>query len=383
MKLLIFSLDRAILQDGSSQQKKIIEYPAFSEEIHVILFSFSDESPLQIHSRVFVYPTSHYFRYSPWYFVRAFIIARRIIRSQSFVSGRDVISAQDVFPTGIIAYIVSRIFGIPLQIQVHIDFFKPRFIAESLMNRLYYMSALFLLPRADAVRAVSLEIKEYLVRTLRIPAEKITVLPTFCDVRAIIGRVPRTPIPNGYSRYAFLIFAIARFVPQKNLGVCIRAMEMLSAYRGSIALVLVGSGSEESQLRSMALQSAMRENIFFEPWTDDVVSYLRTADVFLFPSWYEGWGLAVIEAMACGVPPIATGVGCVPELIEDGKSGYIVQHGDSAAIAHHIEALYKNPSMRLAMGAAARDSVMTRLPADKAAYLKNHGRALAIALYGN
>ncbi len=379
MKILMFSLDRTILRDGSGQQKKIIEYLAFAEEIHVVLFSFSGERPLRIHPRVSVYPTSHLFRCNPWYFARAFMLAKKIVRENRFDPKRDVLTAQDSFPTGVAAYLVRRRYGIPLQLQVHIDFFKPRFKYGSLMQSVYFLCARFLLPRADAVRAVSGEIKEYLTGVMGIAPGKIAVLPTFCDVRAIAAAAPRFDFRKKYPERPFLVFEAARFVSQKNLESCIRAMGLLGTDGAGVGLVLVGSGPEEGRLRSMAREGSARSAIFFEPWTDDVVSCCKGADVFLFPSWYEGWGLAVIEAMACGMPVIATAVGCVPMLVEDGKSGYVVAQDDAAAIARHIMALYKNPALRLAMGKAARDSVLGRLPHDKQAYLKEHARALAIA----
>ncbi len=378
----MFSLDRMILEDGSASQKKIIEYVAFAEEIHVILFSFRGESSHLIHPRVFIYPTSHYFRFNPWYFFRAFAMARTIIRVRNFSPEKDVMTAQDVFPTGVAAYAVRKLFGIPLQLQVHIDFFKARFRTESLMNRLYFLCARFLLPRADAVRVVSAEIREYLVDVMAIKPKKIALLPVFCDIRFIVDAAPRFDLHKKYPDHSFLIVAIARFVPQKNLELCIRSMDLIFASHRNIGLVLVGSGPEEHRLRSLSAAGSAHKNIFFESWTDTAVSYNKGADVFLFPSWYEGWGLAVIEAMACGVPVVATPVGCVPLLIENGKSGYIIEHDDAAAVAQHIRFLYENCASRLAMGAFAREAVLTRLSYDKTAYFKEYAQALAIAFHG-
>ena len=382
MKLLIFSLDRTILRSGSTQQKKIIEYLAFAEEVHVVLFSFAGEQLTNIHPHVFVYPTSHYFRFNPWYFIRAFFIARTVIRSRRFDGRYDVMTAQDSFPTGIVAYLIRKRYGIPLQVQVHIDFFKARFKYESLMHFIYCISARFLLPRTDAVRAVSAEIKEYCTGVLGIPAGKVSVLPTFCDVRALVAASPRFDLHKEYHTHPFLVLVIARFVPQKNLELCIRAMGMLGANCAGVGLVLVGSGSEEKYLRALVAASPARNNIFFRPWTDDIVSYYKGADAFLFPSWYEGWGLTAIEAMACGLPVIATGVGCIPLLLEHEKSGYCIEQDDATAMALYIATLYKNPALRLAMGMAAQGAVLERLPHDKALYFKEHARALAIALDG-
>lgn len=383
MKILMFSLDRGVLAAGSRQQEKLLEYAHFAEELHVVLFYFGPPLPREIPVNAFlrVYPTNHGFRSNPLYFLRAFIIGRRVVAERAFSGKRDVLTAQDSFPTGIAAYAVRLWTGIPLQIQVHIDFFKARFRRESLMNGLSAACARFLLPRADAVRAVSREIAEYLAGTLRIPASRISVLPTFCDTAKWAAARPSSDFRGRYPDRDFIILVLARLVPQKNIAMAVRMMGMLAASHPRMALVIVGSGPEEGRLRRLAAASPARDAVFFEPWAEDPVSCYGGADLFLFPSWYEGWGLAVIEAMACGLPVIATSVGCVPLLVENGKNGYVVGQDDAHAAAAHAAYLCVRPEARRAMGRAAREAALTKLPQDKEAYFAAHAAAFSQA-YG-
>ncbi len=384
MKILMFSLDRAVLEAGSRQQEKLLEYAHFADELHVVLFYSGLRLPRDIPISPFlrIYPTNHGFRLNPLYFLRAFAIGRRVVAGRGFVRNRDVMTAQDAFPTGIAAYAVRLWTGIPLQVQVHIDFFKERFRRESLMNRLSAACARFLLPRADAVRVVSREIADYLTETLRIPARRVFVLPTFCDTAKWAAANPSSDLRARYPSGAFIVLVLARLVPQKNVAMVLRIAGLLAPSCPRMAFVIVGSGTEEGRLRRLAASSPARAAVSFEPWAEDPVSYYKGADLFMFPSWYEGWGLALIEAMACGLPAIAAPVGCVPLLIDNGKNGYIVAEDDAVSAAQHAAYLYAHPEARRAMGCAAQEAVLARMPQDKTAYYAAHKKAFGLALHG-
>lgn len=384
MKILMFSLDRGVLVAGSRQQEKLLEYAHFAEELHVVLFYFGSRLPREVRISSFlrVYPTGHRFRFNPYYFLRAFLVGRRVVSEKGFSSARDVLTAQDAFPTGLAAYAVRLWTGIPLQIQVHIDFFKARFRRESFLNRLSAACADFLLPRADAVRAVSPEIAAYLTGTLRIPANRVSVLPTFCDAAKWAAAQSVFDLRARYPDRDFIVLVLGRLVPQKNVLMVLRMAGLLAATHPRMAFIIVGSGPEEDRLRSLASSSPARDSIFFELWADDPVSYYKGADLFMFPSWYEGWGLALIEAMACALPVIATPVGCAPLLVESGKNGYIIPQDDAHAAAAHASFLYSHPEERRAMGSAAQKAAFEKFPQDKALYFAAHRAAFTQALYG-
>lgn len=383
MKVLMFSLDRSILASGSRQQKKLLEYTGFLEELHVVLFYWGPRLPeaVRISPRLWVYPTNHRFRSNPWYFFRAVSIARKIAGKRGFDPKKDVLTAQDAFPTGVAAYMMRRLSGIPLQIQVHIDFFKAKFRGESVMNAIQWAISYFIVPRADAVRAVSFEIGDYVAGTLSVPAERITVLPTFSDVNGFADASPADNFRVRYPQHDFFVLVLARLARQKNIDCAIRAMELLRATHPSVALLIVGSGPDGNFLRKAAAASPASSAIYFEPWSQDVVSYYKHADVFLFPSWYEGWGLTVIEAMACGLPVIATRVGCAPSLVEDGHNGYFMIQDDARTAALSIARLYGDPGLRAAIGHTAMETVRQKLPSNKEEYLRKQSDAFKQALY--
>lgn len=375
MKLLMISLDRAILTAHSPQQDKVFRYGAALTELHIILFCFGKRLPrrIMLAPAIFVYPTNHWFCYNPFYFWRAFRIALRVARLHGFDARRDSITAQDAFVTGIVGYAAKAALGLPLQIQVHIDFFNPRFRKESFLHELYFRFACFLLPRADTVRVVSPSIGDYCVHILHIRPEKITVLPVCADIRKIADSSPAFDLRAQYPPHSFIALILCRFVWQKNVDCALRALRIIFTDYPRAILVIAGSGPEEGHLRNSARKLAIAERIFFVPWTHDTVSYYKGADAFLFLSRYEGWGLAVLEAMAAGLTVLATPVGCVPEFIESGTNGFVVRDDSAEDVAQALRTLMRDPERRAHMGAAARVTVFERLPAMQsyiASYIK-------------
>src|SRR5574337_618669 len=97
----------------------------------------------------------------------------------------------------------------------------------------------------------------------------------------------------------------------------------------------------------------------------DVIEHYRGADIFVFPSvWDEPFGVPVIEAMACGVPVVATGVGGIPEMIEDGKSGLLVEADNAEALAEAIVCLLRNEGLRESLGRTGRQRAVERFSFD-------------------
>ncbi len=381
MKVLMISLDRACLREGSLQREKMLRYGGVFDELHVVLFYAGPALPARISlaPNVTIYPTNHFFRFNPYYFYRAFRIASHIVRERQFSRSEDVVTAQDSFPTGVVAYALKKALDIPFQLQVHIDFFNPHFIRESLWHRLQAACVRFLLPRADGVRVVSMVIARYVRDGLGVDPHKIAVLPVVPDMRAIVGAEPRFDLRARYPQFSFTALMVCRLVKQKGIGRALDAMRIVAQTHPGAGLIIVGSGPEERRLKRTVVDMGLK-NVIFVPWAEDVVSYYKGADVFLLPSLYEGWGLTVVEAMAAGLPVIATPVGCVPDLIDSGKNGYILKTWASAEIADAIDTLCTNPSFAKTMAKAAQDSVFARLPRTAAEYAIDYKKALSYAV---
>src|SRR2546427_2018403 len=152
----------------------------------------------------------------------------------------------------------------------------------------------------------------------------------------------------GAARYApageKLLIHVSNFRPVKRVLDCIRIMAE-ARKQVPAHLLLVGDGPESSPAERLARELGVDRSVTFLGKQNHVERLLPQAHVLLMPSELEGFGLAALEAMACGVPPVATNVGGVPELVTHGVDGYLEAVGDIAAQAGRAAALLCDPPL--------------------------------------
>jgi len=129
--------------------------------------------------------------------------------------------------------------------------------------------------------------------------------------------------------------------------------------------MLIGDGPDRSAAEHLALRHNVQDRIHFLGKQDDVHELLPLADLLLMPSQMESFGLAALEAMSCSVPAIATRVGGVPELIDNGVNGLLFEIGDVEAMASSAVALLKDPMRLKEMSQAARRTAEERFSTDR------------------
>lgn len=373
MKVLMFGLDRSMLDPGSRPFRRIAAYAALLDELHIIVpASRSSPVPLVSQGNITVHPVR--FRFRAAYFFRAASLGIRIVRERDFSPASDRITAQDPFLAGFPAYFASRRTGIPLELQAHIDFFNPRFFCESPVQFAQYCAGRFLYPRADGVRAVSGEIGRYMIGRLRIPPDRVAVIPVFTDCAAIAAAPVRASLRAAFPDFSFISFVPARLVPQKNIHMIIRAVRLALPHCPGLGLVITGQGPSGPSLLRAA--RGIERSVVFLPWSSETVSHYKTCDCFILASRYEGWGMTVVEAMAAGAPVVATAVGCVPDLVSDGVHGRIIAQNDAHALAGVIRDLYGDASLRARLGSAASAAAARLVPRTPS----EHARAVVGAL---
>jgi glycosyltransferase involved in cell wall biosynthesis len=304
--------------------------------MHIIVFSLKRHNlrETKLSEKVFLYPTNSLSRWL--YIFDAYNIAKRILTTHySLLTTNFFISTQDPFEAGLAGYFLKKKFGLPLQLQIHTDFLNPYFIRESFLNRVRVLLAKFLLPRADCVRVVSERIRRSLLTT-HYSLPTIAILPAFVDFQKIAEQPIQTDLRKKYPN-RFIILMASRLTREKNIASAIEAMAEVIKQFPRALLLIVGDGQEQKNLKSQISNLKIEEHIILEPWTNNLASYYKTADLFLVSSFYEGYGRTILEALACGLPVVSTKVGIAEEAIQDGENGFLIFSPDSRAIANALQ----------------------------------------------
>lgn len=151
-----------------------------------------------------------------------------------------------------------------------------------------------------------------------------------------------------------LIGAVARLHRQKALDVFLEAAKLVLASEPSARFIIGGTGPLEDDLKAKIRELRMEPYVKMPGFVYDVPAFLENLDIYVLSSDYEGIGLAIIEAMAAGLPVVATAVGGVPEAIVDGVNGILVPPRQPKTLAQAIVRLVVDPDMARAMGEAGR-----------------------------
>lgn len=209
--------------------------------------------------------------------------------------------------------------------------------------------------------ALSPDLERYLCERVGVPASKVTQIYNGVDTTRFMpasgGRRPIEGSPFRDARH-WLVGTVGRMEAvkdQANLArAFVRALRLHPAARDRMRLVLVGDGSERSRVEAILDEGDARDLAWFAGERADVVPMLQGLDCFVLPSLAEGVSNTILEAMACGVPVVATRVGANGELVEAGVTGSLVPAADSDALAGAIVAYFADPALAGRHGAAAR-----------------------------
>jgi L-malate glycosyltransferase len=224
------------------------------------------------------------------------------------------------------------------------------------VDRSYFPITRFSIEQSNGVTAVS----EYLKQ------RTVEVFDTGKDIHVIRNFVNCNlykPAPER-RRKKKTILHISNFRPVKRMTDCIRILQQVRA-EVDAELLLAGDGPERGQAERLTHELGLEQHVNFLGKQDHMERLIPEAHVLLLPSELESFGLAALEGMACGVPPVATRVGGVPELVTHGVDGYLENVGDIDAQAQRVTELLANESHHEKVSAAARHTAKSRFCASK------------------
>jgi N-acetyl-alpha-D-glucosaminyl L-malate synthase BshA len=337
-----------------------IELAAMGHEVHFISYS----QPFRLSGRdegIFYHevPVSSYplFEFPPY----DLALASRMAEVAEF-NGLDLLHVHYAIPHSVSALLARQMLATRNQRLPFVTTLHGTDITLVGLDRCYLPITRYAIQESDGVTSISSYLKEKTVQDFGV-TRGIEVVPNFvnCDVY--------TPIKDdalraeARSRLArpdeAILMHLSNFRPVKRVVDVVKVFAQV-AQQIPAQLVLVGDGPERSAAEWLARDLHIHERVHFLGKQERVNELLPLADLLLMPSELESFGLAALEAMACKVPSVATRVGGVPELIDDGVTGLLYPVGDTKAMAQGALSLLGDRARLEAMRDAGRKTAQTR-----------------------
>jgi len=318
-KLLMISTDRQIFEVGSAVRARQVEYAKGFDEVHIVVFTkkgTAGRAEAAIAPNCWAYPTRSSSKFL--YPFDAIKLGRFIIDKR----GVTEITCQDASLAAMAGVSLKKEFAalgrpLSLEIQVHEDLGSP-YYGRMVTNKIRKSLALKYLPQADRIRVVSGRIKDFIVKSLDVPESKIEVRPIAVNVERIKNAsiLVGADLHTKYPQFKKIVLMASRLEPEKNIELAIKAFKYVSIKIPTAGLIIVGKGSRLDGLKALVSQSHLNRSVVFEDWADQatLASYYKTADLFLNTSFFEGYGMTLVEAQAAGVPIVSTDVGVAREV---------------------------------------------------------------------
>jgi glycosyltransferase involved in cell wall biosynthesis len=262
---------------------------------------------------------------------------------------------------GLLGRIAARLAGVPIVVHTPHGHVFYGYYGRAL-TRLFIWLERWAAGFTDRIVALTRrEVEEY--KTLGVaPREKCAVIHSGIDfapfartegareeIRAELG-IP----PNG-----LVIGTVGRLTAIKGQADLVTAFAQVRERVEGAYLLLIGEGEEHAALQGLARELGVDDRVLFAGWREDVHRVLRGMDIFALPSYNEGMGKALVEGMHARLPAVATSVGGVPELVESGRNGLLVEPGRPDRLADALLELAEDEEKRKTWGAAAGDRAAT------------------------
>jgi glycosyltransferase involved in cell wall biosynthesis len=220
--------------------------------------------------------------------------------------------------------------------------------------------------RANAITAVSKFQAREIAENLSLPEEAIHVIPNAISP-ALLDAALRH---SGVEPEQPMVLYTGRIELNKGTLELLRSVDQVARSFSDVEYVIAGgrhSSIDDRALEGILGKNGTRNNVRLlghVPW-QELADWYRRATVFVMPSYYETFGISVIEAMAFGLPVVATNTGGLPEVVEDGVTGILVPPGNSEALSEALIRLLRDPDLRKRMGRAGRDRVRAEYTIDQ------------------
>uniref|UniRef100_B8DK34 Glycosyl transferase group 1 n=1 Tax=Nitratidesulfovibrio vulgaris (strain DSM 19637 / Miyazaki F) TaxID=883 RepID=B8DK34_NITV9 len=235
-----------------------------------------------------------------------------------------------------------------------------------------------LAPFLGGISCVTETLRNYMVDVLGVAPHRLRVIRNGVDTVRFSPAGPGKQVaelPPGWAQGGLVYGNVARFCDAKDHPGLLQAFAAVRATHPDARLLLVGDGERRDEAERLCRELGLEGAVHFSGTRRDIPELLRAMDVFVLSSRYEGMPVAVLEAMACGIPVVTTEVGGIGELVTDGETARVVPPHDVQALAAAMRWMADNPAHRQAMREKAMEMVRSRCSDE--AMLRGY-----LALYG-
>lgn len=291
------------------------------------------------------------------YFWKALIFSRKLLKNEYF----DLTLAFFSVPCGFLAWLLKKQFKMPYVVSLRgadVPGYSERFtllykILTPLIEKIWQEAA--------SVIANSQGLKDLARKTN--PAQKIEIIPNGIDTQQFRpslydfgGEASKMGLNPPKSFTDFQILCITRITPRKGVRYLIEAFHQLSKKYSNLNLQIVGEGNEKANLEKLVKELGMEKQVNFVGLVphEKLPAYYQSAGVYVLPSLNEGMSNSMLEALAAGLPLLATDTGGTEELITDGVNGFVLKMKNAEDIAEKLEILINDEELRKKMGAESR-----------------------------
>ena len=194
-------------------------------------------------------------------------------------------------------------------------------LKQSLLKKLYF----FILKRSDAVSVTGSNMKEWIIKNIAIDEKKIIILPHLID---------KSYLHTG--NFDYDLIHVSKLTKNKNVECIIKAVALVKKSKNNIKLCILGDGEQRQYLSNLIDQNNLSSNIYLKGYKENVFDYLSESKIYIQASNNEGFSLALLEAIACGVIPVITNAGSEKDYIEDNINGLYFNYDDHIELSKKI-----------------------------------------------
>jgi len=240
--------------------------------------------------------------------------------------------------------------------------FKTKGLRKIYNYLVWYLFTKYILKTSDAIASEGDNQTKDITKIFNIPKEKCFNLPDGVDIQTIEKYTANPKITRadiGLKPTDFVLINVNRLAPNKGVNYLIDALNILKKSIKDIKLIIIGTGSEESKILKQIENYGLKDIILHFKNVDDetLYNYYSLADIFVCPTLYEGLPIVILEAMACGLPIVATNTAENPQVVKDKINGVLVPVASSSGIADGVLKLYENNQQRKQMGIKSKEII--------------------------